>query len=111
MGISALIIYWAWGILKDSTRVLLETAPKGLDIGVISDDLKKSFPEIKGLHNVHLWTIIPEMIVFSAHITFNKDKVKVKEEKLVLKINQYLAKNYDIIESTIQIISEDEEET
>ena len=111
LGISALIIYWAWGILKDSTRVLLETAPKGLDIGVISDDLKKSFPEIKGLYNVHLWTIIPEMIVFSAHITFNKDKVTVKEEKLVLKINQYLAKNYDIIESTIQIISEDEEET
>lgn len=111
MGISALIIYWAWGILKDSTRVLLETAPKGLDIGVISDDLKKSFPEIKGPYNVHLWTTIPEMIVFSAHITFNKDKVKVKEEKLVLKINQYLAKNYDIIESTIQIISEDEEET
>ena len=51
------------------------------------------------------------MIVFSAHITFNKDKVTIKEEKLVLKINQYLAKNYDIIESTIQIISEDEEET
>lgn len=111
LGISALIIYWAWGILKDSTRVLLETAPKGLDIDVISDDLKKSFPEIKELYNVHLWTIIHEMIVFSAHITIKKDKAKVKEGKLVLKINQYLAKNYDIIESTIQIISEGESET
>jgi cobalt-zinc-cadmium efflux system protein len=106
IGISILIIYWAWGILKDSTRVLLETAPKGLDVNIISDDLKKSYPEIKELYNVHLWTIIPEMIVFSAHITLNNDKLKSKQENFISKINAYLAKNYNIIESTIQIISE-----
>jgi cobalt-zinc-cadmium efflux system protein len=103
LGISLLIIYWAWGILKDSTRVLLETAPKGLDIDVISNDLKKKFPEIKELYNVHLWTIIPEMIVFSAHITINIKKLKMKQEKLITKINTYLSKKYNIIESTIQV--------
>ena len=97
LGISALIIYWAWGILIDSTRVLLETAPKGLDISVISDDLKKSFSEIKELYNVHLWTIIPEMIVFSAHITLNNNKLKSKQKNLISKINAYLAKKYNII--------------
>ncbi len=106
LGISVLIIYWAWGILKDSTRVLLETAPKGLDIDVISNDLKKKFPEIKELYNVHLWTIIPEMIVFSAHITINIKKLKMKQEKLIAKINKYLSKNYNIIESTIQVTTE-----
>jgi cobalt-zinc-cadmium efflux system protein len=107
IGISILIIYWAWGILKESTRVLLETAPKGLNINIISDGLKKSFPEIKELYNVHLWTIIPEMIVFSAHITLNNNKLKSKQENLISKINAYLAENYNIIESTIQIISEE----
>ncbi|MHA2431445.1 MAG: cation diffusion facilitator family transporter [Promethearchaeota archaeon] len=105
IGISILIIYWARGILKESTRVLLETAPKGLDINIISDDLKKIFPEIKELYNIHLWTIIPEMIVFSAHMTLNNNKLKSKQEKLISKINKYLAENYNIIESTIQIIS------
>lgn len=110
IGISSLILYWAWGILRDSTRVLLETAPKGLDINIISDDLKKSFPEIKEIYNAHLWTIIPEMIVFSAHVTLNNVKVKIKQEKLILKINKHLAENFNIIESTIQIISEGEKE-
>ncbi len=110
IGISSLILYWAWGILRDSTRVLLETAPKGLDINIISDDLKKSFPEIKEIYNAHLWTIIPEMIVFSAHVTLNNVKVKIKQEKLILKINKHLAENFNIIESTIQIICEGEKE-
>lgn len=107
LGISLLIIYWAWGILKDSTRVLLETAPKGLDIGIITNDLKKKFPEIKELYNVHLWTIIPEMIVFSAHATINSNKLKTKQEKLIKKINTYLSKKYNIVESTIQVTSDD----
>ena len=107
IGISIIILYWAWGILKDSTRILLEAAPKGLDIGVISNDLKKKFPEIQELYCVHLWTIIPEMIVFSAHITLNDKKLKIKPEKLITKINKYLAEKYNIIESTIQIKPED----
>ena len=86
IGISILIIIWAWGILKDSTKILLETAPKGLDIDVISNELKKEFPEIDELFNVHIWTIIPEMIVFSAHLTLKKDKkiplILLKQESL-----------------------------
>ena len=108
IGISALILYWAWGILKDSTRVLLETTPKGLDINMIGDDLKNNFPEIKELHNVHLWSITPDMLVFSAHIKLYPDKLQTKQEILISKINEYLAKKYKIIESTIQVASEDE---
>jgi len=107
IGISLLIIYWAWGILKESTRILLETAPEGINIDIISKDLKKHFSEIGSLHNVHLWTIIPEMIVFSAHITL-KNKKYIEKEKLVQKINNYLAKKYNIIESTIQITTDDD---
>jgi len=105
IGISLLIIYWAWGILKESTRILLETAPKGIDIDMIGKDLKNQFPEIKSLNNVHLWAIIPEMIVFSAHMTLS-DKKNIEKEKLVEKINSYLAEKYNIIESTIQITSD-----
>ena len=101
-----LIIYWAWGILKESTRILLETAPEGIDIDMKGKDLKNQFPEIKSLNNVHLWTIIPEMIVFSAHITLNNIK-NIEKEKLVEKINSYLVKKYNIIEATIQITSDD----
>jgi cobalt-zinc-cadmium efflux system protein len=107
IGISLIILYWAWGILKDSTRVLLEIAPKGLNIDVISADLKNNFLEIKELYDVHLWSITPEMLVFSAHMKLRVEKVTMNQELLIEKINDHLSKKYNIIESTIQVSSED----
>ena len=106
IGISAIILLWAWGVLKDSTRILLETSPKGLNIDMISDDLKKKFSEIRELHNVHLWSITPDMLVFSAHVQINESKIQEKQEEVISRINDYLFQKYNIIECTIQICLE-----
>jgi cobalt-zinc-cadmium efflux system protein len=106
IGISIIIVFWAWGVLKDSTRILLETAPKGLNIDMISEDLKKNFLEIRELHNIHLWSITPDMLVFSAHLQFDSSKVQGKQEESISKINDYLLKKYNIIECTLQICTE-----
>ena len=105
LGISALILYWAWGILKESTRVLLEMAPAGLDIDIIGNNLRLAFPEIEALYNVHLWAITPDMLVFSAHIKLNT-ALAPEHGDLVHRIGTYLAERYNIIESTLQIVSE-----
>ena len=52
---------------------------------------------------MHLWTITPQMIVFSAHISLKENFKKIDKEALVSKINSYLSSKYGIIESTIQI--------
>jgi len=104
LGISILIMYWAYGILKESTRILLEMAPKGLNIDTISKDLKANFPEITDIYDVHLWTIIPDMLIYSAHIKLNDDIDKSNQEEFISKINMVLSKKYRIIESTIQIM-------
>lgn len=106
-GISAVIIYWSWGILRDSTRILLEMAPKGMDIERITEDLKASFPEILELYDTHLWTIIPNMLVYSAHIKLNNKLITTNQEEFITKINDFLSDKYNIIESTIQIMSID----
>jgi cobalt-zinc-cadmium efflux system protein len=99
-------LFWAWGVLKDSTRILLETAPKGLDVDMISADLKNNFSEIRELHNVHLWSITPDMLVFSAHVQIDRSKIQAKQEDVISKINDYLLQKYNIIECTIQICTE-----
>jgi len=106
-GISIVIIYWAWGILRDSTRVLLEMAPKGMNSEMITEDLKLEFPEITEFYDVHLWTIIPDMLVYSAHIKVDENKVSGNQTEYVSQINNFLQKNYKIIESTIQILPKD----
>ena len=107
LGISLVIIYWAYGILKDSTRILLEMAPKGMNIDTITEDLKAKFPEINQIYDVHLWTIIPDMLIYSAHIKLNNELVKIEQEEFTVKINEYLNAKYNIVESIIQIMPED----
>ncbi|MFX0024732.1 MAG: cation diffusion facilitator family transporter [Candidatus Hermodarchaeota archaeon] len=107
IGISIVIIYWAYGILRDSTRILLEMAPKGMDIDVISEDLKANFPEIIELYDAHLWTIIPDMLIYSAHVKLNIEIIKESQEEFIPKINEFLSNKYRIIESTIQVLSKD----
>jgi cobalt-zinc-cadmium efflux system protein len=106
LGISALILYWAWGILKESSRILLEMAPTGLNIDVIGDDLKTTFPEIEELYNVHLWAITSDMLVFSAHIKLPNAIVASDHGELLARITNHLAETYNIIEATIQIAYE-----
>ena len=45
IGISTLIFVWAYGLLKDSINVLLETAPKGINVWIVSAAIKESVPE------------------------------------------------------------------
>jgi cobalt-zinc-cadmium efflux system protein len=110
LGISALILYWAWGILKESSRILLEMAPTGLNIAIIGDDLKTTFPEIEELYNVHLWAITSDMLVFSAHIKLPNAIGASDHGELLARITTHLAENYNIIEATIQITYEYEPE-
>lgn len=107
LGISVVILYWAYGILKDSIRILLEMAPKGMDIDTITADLKAKFPEINEIYDVHLWTIIPGMCIYSAHVKINNELITISHEDFITNINDYLQHRFKIIESTIQIMPED----
>ena len=103
IGISMVILYWAWSVLKESTRILLEMAPKGLNIDTINDDLKNNFKEIIEIYNMHLWTITPDMLMFSAYIKID-ETINANQDNLISEINNYLFNKYNIIESTIQIM-------
>ena len=85
-------------------------APVGMNIDTINNELKTNFPEIKELSCVHLWTITPDMLVFSAHIILDMDKLTIKQEKLISNVNNFLSEKYKIIESTIQIVSDEKVE-
>ncbi|MFW9897349.1 MAG: cation diffusion facilitator family transporter [Candidatus Thorarchaeota archaeon] len=104
IGISIVIFYWAYGILRESTRILLEMTPSGLNIDDISVDLSSKFNKISEILHVHLWTITPDMLVFSAHIKMRACENPVDQEALISDISEYLSEKYNILESTIQTV-------
>jgi cobalt-zinc-cadmium efflux system protein len=104
IGISVLIFIWAYGLLRDSVNVLLETAPKGMNIDTISDELKEHVPEIIQITDMHVWEITSGMYSFTAHIQAEiNDYSKTKE--LLDKINNILKEKFNIDHTTIQIDS------
>jgi len=108
-GISAAIIYWAWGILKDSSRVLLEIAPVGIDDDSIGKDIALKFPEVDRLFDVHIWSITSKIVVLSARLRLKKASTSAAEQnKMVSRIGSYITEKYGIVESTIQVQEPDE---
>jgi cobalt-zinc-cadmium efflux system protein len=99
IGISVLIFLWAWGLLKDAVNVLLETAPKGINIDIVSAELKEHVPEIVEITDMHIWEITSEMYSLTTHVTVRESNSK----QIISKINKLLNEKYGIEHTTIQL--------
>ncbi|MBL7074449.1 cation transporter [candidate division KSB1 bacterium] len=100
IGISLVIFMWAWGLFRDAINILLEAAPRGVNIDVVSAELKKEVPEIQGIHDMHIWVITSNMYSLTAHIGIGENRRKSKE--VLKRINRLLNEKYDIEHTTIQ---------
>ena len=66
--IALLILPRSWSLLKESSAVLLEIAPAGLDL----DDVRRhvaAMPGVIEVHDLHAWTITSGIPSLSAHVT------------------------------------------
>lgn len=64
--IALLILVSAWKLVREATEVLLEAAPRHIDVPEVVDDLR----DIDGLHqvhDVHVWTLTSGFVALSAH--------------------------------------------
>jgi cobalt-zinc-cadmium efflux system protein len=64
--IALLLLVGAWRLVREAADVLLEAAPKGLDVEGLVDELR----EIEGLeelHDIHVWTLTSGFVAMSGH--------------------------------------------
>jgi cobalt-zinc-cadmium efflux system protein len=102
IGISILIFVWAWSLLRDSVNVLLETAPKGMDIDTVGSELWKNIPEITQIKDMHIWEITSGMYSLTAHIEIASLNYE-NTSQILEKINKILDEKYGIEHTTIQL--------
>ena len=65
--VAALMLRAAYGLLKDSGRVLLEATPEGMDAQEIGRALA-SHPQVVEVHDLHIWEIATGFPSLSAHV-------------------------------------------
>ena len=66
--VAALMLRSGWGLLRESGRVLLEAAPRGIDPKEIGRMLAAE-PHVVEVHDLHVWEVTSGMPSLSAHVT------------------------------------------
>jgi len=65
--ISLLVIYSAWDLLRDTVGVLMEGAPRHIDVDEVRNCLM-DLPCVLAVHDLHVWTITSGMESLSCHV-------------------------------------------
>lgn len=65
--IGLLLLRVTWTVLKDTTDILVEGAPKGVSAEDVTRCLV-SLPGVLGVHHVHVWSLSSQQRAMSAHV-------------------------------------------
>jgi cobalt-zinc-cadmium efflux system protein len=99
----ALMLRAAWGLLRDSGRVLLEVAPEGVDL----DDLRRHLLEtghVVAVHDLHAWTVTSDLPAVSAHVVVTDDCFDSGHCPQILdELQACLTGHFDVEHSTFQL--------
>ncbi len=100
--IAVLVVWAAWKLLRDATRVLLESVPSRLDITAVRRALDEQ-PGVEAVHHLHVWTTGSEHSALSAHVVLG-DALTLHDAQLrATELKQMLAERFDIGHATLEV--------
>ena len=97
--VAALMLRSGWGLLRESGRVLLEAAPRGLDPQEIWRSLA-SEPHVVEVHDLHVWEVTSGMPSLSAHVTVRAGCDTQAHRR---RLAELLRERFGIDHSTLQV--------
>jgi cobalt-zinc-cadmium efflux system protein len=65
--VAALMLRSGWALLRESGRVLLEAAPRGLEPATIGPELARE-PGVVEVHDLHVWEVTSGFPALAAHV-------------------------------------------
>jgi cobalt-zinc-cadmium efflux system protein len=97
--IAVLILPRTWRLLREAVDVLLEAAPKGVDLAEVRRHLVET-PGVTDVHDLHAWTITSGLPVLSVHVVLERG---ADAGKVLDGLGDCLAGHFDIEHSTFQL--------
>ena len=90
-------------LLRDSGRILLEAAPKTMNLDDVRAHLLAT-EHVRGLHDLHAWTVTSDLPALSAHIVIDDSCFRDGHApRLLDKLQACLAGHFDVEHSTFQL--------
>lgn len=90
-------------LLRETLNVLLESAPKGVDMGEVRSHIL-DLPGVEDVHDLHAWTITSGMPVLSAHVVVSTETLNaIGHEKMLHELQGCLGDHFDVEHCTFQL--------
>ncbi|MEE9133636.1 MAG: cation diffusion facilitator family transporter [Gemmatimonadota bacterium] len=102
MLLGPVLLVAAWGIIKGTTKTLLDLAPDDLDLLEVKAAIE-AIPEVVDAHHVHAWTVGIGKDIFSAHVRIRDEA----DPQVILRaITDLIVERFNIYFSTVQLETE-----
>ena len=99
--IGGVILWGAVLLVRESTDILLEAAPRHIQTDKVIEMIK-GVPGVREVHDMHIWTITSGMHALSAHLLI-EDQTVSRSGEIVAVVNRDLAKHFNITHTTLQL--------
>ena len=97
--IALLVMASSWKLLRESTSILLEQAPSGLDVNEVGESMV-GVEGVEEVHDLHIWTITSGFPSLSAHVLVGQNEDCHARRR---DLERLLAHEYDIEHTTLQV--------
>jgi cobalt-zinc-cadmium efflux system protein len=97
--IGLLVLASSWAILRDSVGILLEAAPRDLDMEAVGHAMA-AHPGVHEIHDLHVWTITSGFPALSAHVLVDAG---ADCHALRAEIEQELRARFGLEHTTLQV--------
>ena len=103
--IGLLILYTSWDLIKESVDILMQSAPRGIQV----EEVQRVLEEIRGVikvHDLHVWSVTSGVFTLSVHAVIGPDE---EPHRILDQIEEKLKSQFGIEHTTVQLEIEDRE--
>ncbi len=93
---------WSWGLIRDSTLILMERKPSHIDPAEVASHLVDSVPQVVDAHDLHVWEITSQFVCLSAHVVL-EDVPLSATQAVVAAVREALERDFAIAHAVIEI--------
>jgi len=99
---AALVLWTGWGLLRESTHVLMEGTPRGLD----PDQVTAAIAHVEGVvgvHHLHLWNLASDVPAASAHVVLSGQPTLRQAQRTADAVRAVLADRFALTNVTLEL--------
>jgi cobalt-zinc-cadmium efflux system protein len=101
LAIAAWVVWHGLSEMRGAVRILMESAPEGLDIDAVADAMER-VPCVREVHHVHVWQVGEHETALEAHVVVDAaDLARIEEIKAAVK--RALREEHGIGHSTLEV--------